>query len=197
MPYQIIQIIYWLSLSTWYGGVLFIAIAAPIIFRTVREANPVLPEVLSVNLEGAHANVLAGSIVANILSFLGNLQLICGGVLLAACIAQFFVIDLQDRNFIAAILRLCLIIAALAISAFDRLAIWPRLFRYRKEYLDHADDPEIAKPAKENFDREHHRSETLLSVIFFLLLGAVLFSANISPGGVSISREPAQTIHAQ
>ena len=33
-PFHIIQIIYWLSLSTWFGGVLFIAVAAPIVFRT-------------------------------------------------------------------------------------------------------------------------------------------------------------------
>ncbi len=50
--FQLIQIVFWLALSTWFGAVLFIAVAAPIIFRTVRESNPVLPMVLSVNLEG-------------------------------------------------------------------------------------------------------------------------------------------------
>ena len=196
MPYQIVQIIYWLALSTWFGGVLFIAIAAPIIFQTVRQANPVLPQVLSVNLDGQHGTVLAGSIVANLLSRLSILQIVCGGALLLTSIAQFFLIDLVDRNFIAAILRTSMILAALVIASFDRWAIWPRLYRYRQEYLDHADEPEIANPAKENFDREHHRSVTLLSAILFLLLGTILFSANISPGHLSINQPQSPASHA-
>lgn len=182
MPFQIVEIIYWLALSTWFGGVLFIAIAAPIIFKTVREANPVLPNVLSVNLDGQHGTLLAGTILANLLSRLAGVQIVCGAVLLLCSIAQFFLISLEDRNLAAAILRLCLIVVAMGIASFDRWIIWPKLFQYRQEYMDHADEPEIANPAKENFDREHHRSVTLLSAILFLLLGTILFSANISPG---------------
>jgi hypothetical protein len=193
MPFQIVQIIYWLTLSTWFGGVLFFAIAAPIIFQTVRDANPVLPHVLSVNLEAAHGNILAGSIIANLLAFFGKIQLFCGGILLATAIGQFFVIDLVDRNLVAAILRLSMIVAAAAIVVFDRLAVRPQLFRYRQEYLDKADEPEIAKAARDNFDREHHRSETLLMATFFLLLGTVLFSANISPAGISLTHPAAQS----
>ena len=58
--FQLVQIVYWLALATWFGGVLFVAIAAPAVFRTVRENNPVLPHVLSVNLEGQHGTLLAG-----------------------------------------------------------------------------------------------------------------------------------------
>ena len=36
-------------------------------FRTVRESNPLLPLVLSVNLDGQHGTLLAGSIVSNLL----------------------------------------------------------------------------------------------------------------------------------
>ena len=195
MPFQIVQIIYWLTLSTWFGGVLFFAIAAPIIFQTVREANPVLPLVLSVNLEAAHGNILAGSIITNLLAFFGKIQLFCGGILLLTSIGQLFVIDLADRNLVAAILRISMIAAATALALFDRLAVRPRLFQYRQEYLDKADEPDIAKVARENFDREHHRSETLLMAIFFLLLGTVLFSANISPAGVSLTHGPTPITH--
>ncbi|HWB53522.1 MAG TPA: DUF4149 domain-containing protein [Tepidisphaeraceae bacterium] len=195
MPFQIVQIIYWLALSTWFGGVLFIAIAAPIIFQTIRDANPVLPNVLSVNLDGQHGTVLAGSIVANLLARLSIVQLVCGGTLVLASVAQFFLINLVDRNFTAAVLRACMIAVALAIAVFDRVVVWPRLFRFRQEYLDHADEPDVANPAKDNFDREHHRSVTLLSAILFLLLGTILFSANISPGSSEV-REPAHTSHS-
>jgi len=76
------MILYWLALATWFGGVLFIALAAPIIFRTVREANPIMTSVLSVNLEGQHGTLLAGTIVANLLQRLMWLEMVCAGTLL-------------------------------------------------------------------------------------------------------------------
>ena len=45
---DIVMILWWMALSTWFGGVLFVAVAAPIIFRTVRDNDPLLPTVLSV-----------------------------------------------------------------------------------------------------------------------------------------------------
>ena len=76
--FQLVQIVYWLALATWFGGVLFVAMAVPAIFRTVGENNPVLPHVLSVNLEGQHGTLLSGSIVGSLLARLARVQLICG-----------------------------------------------------------------------------------------------------------------------
>src|SRR5688572_1490757 len=109
---HLIQILYWLALATWFGGVLFVAVAAPIIFRTVREANPVLPSVLSVNLEGQHGTLLAGSIVANLLNMLFRVELVAAAVLLVAMIAQLFFLDLSGPAVIFPILRGALFIAA-------------------------------------------------------------------------------------
>ncbi len=181
MLFQLVQIVYWLALATWFGGVLFIAVAAPIIFRTVREAKPLLPDVLSVNLENQHGTLLAGSIVGAILRRLAGLQVICGVVLLAAMGAQWGLIDLQASNFSAAMVR-----AALAVGATG-LALWewkwrsPRLWRYRQQYIENADDPQIANPAKEQFDRQHVRSQAALQWTLALLLGLILFSSAITP----------------
>ncbi len=181
--YQLIQIIYWISLATAFGGVLFIAIAAPVIFRVVREANPVLPSVLSVNLEGQHGTLLAGTIVSQLLGTLAWVELICGIGLTIAIIAQFFLIDLQGNNMVAMVIRLIMFVIAAGVVIYDRTMVWPRIQRFRQEYLDHADEPEIANPAKDQFDTEHRRSVTLLAIVLFLLLGMILFSANISPAG--------------
>src|SRR5215212_915368 len=110
--YQIVQIVYWLALATWFGGVLFVAMSAPIILRTVRENNPVLPHVLSVNLEGQHGTLLAGSIVGGILARLARLQLACAGVLLLALVAHFFVANMDGSNRTAAIIRTALLLLA-------------------------------------------------------------------------------------
>ena len=66
-----------------------------------------------------------------------------------------------------------------------------RLTKHRKDYIDHADEPEIANPAKELFDAEHHRSVTLMSIVLFLLLGVILFSGNITPPAHVVSAVPA------
>src|SRR5688572_32937345 len=108
--FQLVQIVYWLALATWFGGVLFVAMAAPVVFRTVRESNPVLPDVLSVNLEGQHGTLLAGSIVGNLLARLVQVELICGGIALVALIAHWFLIDLTGNNRVAAILRTVLFV---------------------------------------------------------------------------------------
>jgi hypothetical protein len=181
MEFQIVQIVYWLALSTWFGGVLFIALAAPIIFRTVRESNPVLPTVLSVNLEGQHGTLLAGSIVGNLLSRLVQIELVCGGVLLLAMIAQFFLIDLGSNNRLAMGLRVAMFIAAMALVLYDWRVLWPRIWKHRQEYIEHADEPDIANPAKDEFDELHRQSVSLLSIVLFLLLGMILFSGNIMP----------------
>src|SRR6478672_9772072 len=106
--YQFIQIAYWLALSTWFGGVLFVAVSWQVIFRTVREANPVLPTVLSVNLEGQHGTLLAGTIVADIIAMLTRIQLVCAAALLITIAIQ---LRLHSQDWSASIPRTALYLA--------------------------------------------------------------------------------------
>lgn len=175
--FQAVQIVYWLALSTWFGGVLFIAVAAPIIFRTVRDNNPILPGVLSVNLEGQHGTLLAGTIVANLLTGLRRIELACAAGLLVAIVVHWFLP--LNEDLIARFLRSILYLTAVGIVVYQWRVVWPRIERHRKEYIDHADDPDIANPAKDEFDRYHRESVTLLTIELALLLGIILFSAGI------------------
>jgi hypothetical protein len=195
LMFQIVQIIYWIALSVWFGSVMFIALAAPVIFRTVEENHPILTNVLSVNLEGQHSTLLAGTIVAKLIQRLLSVELICGGALLLVLIVQPFVIDLSrdpqnpmSNNIAAAILRDVLFLAAVGVVIYDWRVLWPRIAKYRAEYIDHADEPDIANPAKDEFDREQRRSLTLLAALAALLLGMILFSSNISPASSSTAQ---------
>lgn len=179
--FQFVQILYWLALSTWFGGVLFVAIAAPIIFRTVRESDPTLPTVLSVNLEGQHGTLLAGSIVANLLAVLVRIELACAAAMGVAIVVQWFLVEHTGAPLVSSVLRTALYLAAVAIAVYDWRVLSPRIWRYRDQYIENADNPEVANPAKEQFDRYHRESVTLLTVSLFLLLGIVLFSAGITP----------------
>src|SRR5262245_26526350 len=119
--FQLIQVLYWLGLSTWFGGVLFIAVAAPVIFRTIRDADPTLPKVLSVNLEKQHSTLLAGSIVANLLELLARVQLACAAVVFVTLGLQWFFINRSGYPLIAAILRTSMFFAAVGLVLYDWL----------------------------------------------------------------------------
>jgi hypothetical protein len=179
--FQLVQIVFWLALATWFGSVLFVAVAAPVVFRTIRDSNPILPHVLSVNLEGQHGTLLAGEIIGNILARLARLQLACAAALLLALLAQFFLADLAGENRTAAIIRTALYLAAAGLALYDAFALWPQVWKHRREFIDHADEPDIANPAKDRFDAGQRRSLTLLMAVQFLLLGVILFSGNITP----------------
>jgi hypothetical protein len=181
MPFQIVQIFYWLALSAWFGGVLFVMLAAQVVVRTAIQAKPILPNILAVNLENEHGTVLGGSIMGNLLAMLGVVQSICAAVVLVATVLQFFLIDLSGNNLTAMYIRIALLILAAAAGGYDRYVLWPRIIRYRDEFIAHADEPEIANPAKDHFDREQRNSLNLLMMLCCLLTGLVLFSANISP----------------
>ena len=62
----LVQIVYWLALSTWFGGVLFVALSAPVVFNTVRENNPILPTSSASTSRASTARCWPASIVGNL-----------------------------------------------------------------------------------------------------------------------------------
>jgi hypothetical protein len=196
MAFSLLQIVYWIALATWFGGVLFIAVAAPIIFRTVKESNPIIPSVLSVNLEGQHGNLLAGTIVANLISQLVRVEVICAGGLVVGLIGQWALSDVAGQNWLMPMLRTAMAVAAVALAVYDWRVLWPKINRYRDEYIDHADEPEVANPANDQFNHYQRESELLLRVRLALLLGLVLFSSNIAPRRIEIQMPAARAAAA-
>lgn len=183
--FDFVQIVYWLALSTWFGGVLFIALSAPVIFRTIRESDPTLPTVLSVNLEGQHSTLLGGTIMSNLVSMLLRIELGCAAAILVTLIAQW---ALHAQDWVMAFIRTALFVAAVILVIYDWRLIWPRIVRHRQEYIDHADEPEVANPARTQFNRYQRESLILLMAVVALLLGVIVFSTSISrPRGYIIT----------
>ena len=179
--FMLVQTVYWIALSVWFGGLLFVAIIWPIIFRTIAEADPTLPTVLSVNLEKSHGSLLAGNIVANILRLFSTIQLGCAAALLLMLLAQWGVMDLSQRNKLHAIIRAVLFIAAATIVLYERYAVWPKIMQHRQTYIDHADEPDIANPAKDQFDRYQGEEMRLLFFQIILLSLLMIFSGVVTP----------------
>ena len=180
MLLQIVLTVYWLALATWFGGVLFIAISAPVIFNTVRENGPILPTVLSVNLENQHATLLSNSIVSGLFNRLIRVEIACAAVLLLALVSQWALLHSIDSQRVGLIVRSVLYVVAVVLVMYNWRVLWPRINAHRERYIQHADEPDVANAAKDEFDRYHRDSINLLMLTLALLLGLVLFSANIS-----------------
>ncbi len=176
--FQFVQTLYWASLSTWFGSSVFVALAAPIIFRTVHDSDPTLPRVLSVNLDHQHSTLLAGEIVGNLLRMLTRVGLTCAVVVLCGLIAQIVLLPGTTSNHIRSALRGALFVAAVVITIYDWRVLSPKLNDARTKYIQHADEVDLANSLKDQFDRYHQESVSLLFALNLVLLGMILFSAN-------------------
>ena len=180
MGYELVQLLYWLALSTLFGSVLFVLLSAPAVFRTVRENNPILSHVLSVNMEGQHSTLLAGAVVTGLLQRLLRVEVVCGAMLLVTLIVQPFVIDLSSAGASSAGVRAVLFLAAAGVAFYDWQYVWPQVTASRAEYVDHADEPDVANPALDRFNAAQRLNLNLTAVVASLLLGMVLFSVTIN-----------------
>ena len=179
--FQLVLTLYWLALSLWFGGVLLVALVVPVIFRTVRDANPTLPHVLSVNLDKQHAELLAGEICAAMIRLLSVIQLACAAVLLLMLIAQWFLIPVGDtRHLVAGLLRSASFLAAVGLVLYDRYVVWPRALSARQEYIDHADEPDVANPARDRMLQYDRESARLLMLTVVCLSLMIAFSSNLT-----------------
>jgi hypothetical protein len=180
--FPLVQTIYWIALAVWFGSVLFVALAVPVVFQTVREADPTLPRVLSVNLDTQHASLLAGDIAAGLLRRLSAIQLTCAAVTLLMLLAQLLVINLSDRYAkFQALIRAACFVAAVGLLIYDRWFVWPRAWEARRQYLDDADNPDVANPALDRMERYGRESELLLRGVAVALSLLIACSGTISP----------------
>ncbi|QOV89980.1 hypothetical protein [Humisphaera borealis] len=179
MAFDIVQLIYWLLLSAWFGLVLFGAMASPAIFKTVQEADPTLPTVLSVNLDGQHGALLAMTINAQILTRLLWLQLVCAGGLLVSIAIQWFLAGRSEQAIFINALRSALLLAAIGLLIYGWRSVWPRMAEQRRTYIDNADDPEVALPARDQLTRLYRESEIVQLALATVLSALILFSTSM------------------
>ena len=172
----LIHILYWLALATWFGSAVFVVVAAPIVFRTIRDQDPTLPMVLSVNLEGQHSDLLAGSIVSNLLSALTRLAYLCAAVLAVTLLGEWVLVARGNLPWGLPLVRTALFLAALGLVLYDARVVRPKVEEARRTYVDNADEPDVANPAKDRFDHFGREALMVLQFLLFVLLGLVLFS---------------------
>jgi len=178
MLFELLMVIYWLATATWFGAVLFLVIAPAVILRTVRENNPILPHVLSVNLQGQHGTLLAGSIVAGLCKYIRPLEMTCMIALAITLGVQWAQgANLGSSITLPLLFRTMLFLMAGAFFIYDWRFVWPQVMRYLNTYIENADDPEVANPALDQFDRYSAEGQSMLRNTLIALLGLLVFSA--------------------
>ena len=75
--------------------------------------------------------------------------------------------------------RAIYIVAAVGLLLYQWRIVWPRMWKNRQEYIDHADEPDVANPALDRFERYQGELANVLIMLLAVLLGMVLFSAAI------------------
>src|SRR5262249_43056829 len=113
------------------------------------------------------------------------IELVCSAVLAVTIIGQWIILHPRAGELFAPILRSAMYLAATVFLIYDWRIVWPRMWKFRQEYLDNADNPDLANPALDQFDKYQTESVSILRNILFLLMGIVLFSANIARPGIT------------
>lgn len=176
-----VDAIYWLALSTWFGTVLLSVIAPPVILRTIREADPTLPRVLSVNLDQQHSVLLASNVIIEILKTLFRLQGVCALAFLPALVAKWFITDLLELRLLVPILVSALYVIAVGFHLYAWRVVVPKVIGHRAKFIEHADDPDVANAELDQFDKYSAEASGVIRNLLFTLLGMLLFSSAMLP----------------
>lgn len=175
----LVQGSYWLGLGVWLGGLVMLAVAAAITFKTSRAAGPVLlqPEYNTPELNGQAANILAGLIVGNVIQGLMVLQFICAGVVLVTMAIQHkTMMPMLKRRPKLNLARMVLLFVPMLALAASVGYIGPRMWQERQTMYNPELTVEARKEARVRFDGLHKLSERSVGAGAFCLLAAGLVS---------------------
>jgi hypothetical protein len=173
----LVDAIYWLALATWFAAALGSAIVPPVILRTIREADPTLPRVLSVNLDRQHATLLGGTVVSEIVAIMFRLEAVCALVFLPALVVKWFYVPRSFPLLLQPLIVTAIYIAAMAFLFYGWRVVWPRAVKHRAKYIDVADDVDKANAELDLFDRYNHEVDVVVRNMVFIVMGLLLFSA--------------------
>lgn len=182
---QIVLTLYWVALASWFGGALFGAIAAEVVFRVVRHADPTLPKILSVNIDGDHAALLSTEVITEIARVFGRIGAVAALVCLASLAYEAFAGPGASGGWIRLGVRGVLVIVAGFATVYLWRLVLPKLDSHRASYIEFADDPEKAGIHRDAFNRLMRELLNVIVMILVLLLGLIIFSAGA--GAVQIS----------
>ncbi len=164
---------WWLGMAAYFGGMLALAVAAPMVFRTTRTAHVSMPGITSPPLD--MANETGGEIFGNMLNAFAYVEVAALFLLLVGLLVR---LRRPTRGaHVLAVLYVLLGLTALADLGYVRPKVWTTRERVRELAATAPAVATFAPPEKQTFDQLHVLSERLGQVKFWLLLGMLVISA--------------------
>ncbi|MCC7147345.1 MAG: hypothetical protein IT443_12940 [Phycisphaeraceae bacterium] len=189
--FRLTQAAYWLSLGLWVGALVAVAIAAAVIFKTIRAHEPTIGIEPYRQLPERAGDILAGAAVGQTLRALAILQRGCAVVLVICVVLQcaFFADRLAGgaggwRN----VLRVGLLALPMMILMVDLWLVSPRIWTLRGAMYDPQRTPEARALFRVRFMFWHQTSERLVGSAAVLLVAATVassfaFHVGVEPAG--------------
>jgi hypothetical protein len=173
------DVIYWLALVLWAGGLLSTGVAAIATFATL--PDPQLGLSLAEFAEfdpSRHGHLAAGRVMEPVFTAIDFLQIVVGPLALVTLLVQLVAAP-GSWTRPANLVRAACIVAALALAAGHVALMAPRMNRNLHEYWNaaRAGDAAAAEVHHRAFDADHRVAEPLLMVRLFIVLVAVGASA--------------------
>lgn len=167
-------------MAGWFGSALFLILAHRTVFAVMRDQDPTLPKVLSVNIDGDHGVLLSIHLFTKLSRLMTALGIVCATMVACGLAGQIAFGERVGPRFIEWIVRTGLFLASVGVVIYDRLAVTPKLSSAIASYIDQADDPEATRENREKVIRNYHEATAVLGALACTLGGLILFSANIS-----------------
>ena len=196
MAYRLVQAFYWLCLGTWFGAIVMLIVAAPIVFATARGLEPTLHQPPYDQFPAQAADVLAGGTVGGMLVGLGVIQTVCAAGVLVCLGLQCMVWPARIAGGVRSplnLLRIGLLLGPMLLLAVDRLVITPQLGQYQQaSYTTGLAETERAE-ARKQFDHLHNLDVRVVSTAVVMLLLAFFASSLVLSGDAREMKE--HTVH--
>lgn len=177
--------LYYLALGLWLGLIASLAVVPAVTFREVREAKPVLRDgpYATPGLQDQHAEILAGNIVGHTVQFITYAGAICLITAALALAVRYVLIwcgspaKTTRRGLgLAGSIRAILLVALLALLAYQAAVVNPAIFEYREVMYDTQRPAAQREQARAAFDTYHEQSTTLGQTLLITLALAVTLS---------------------
>ncbi len=179
--FPLVQAIYWFGIAAWFGTAVAVLISINSIFRTIKEHDPTLPKVLSVNIDGDHATLLAIDLLVSLLKLLNLVAIFGGTLVMVGGVGQLFLAETGGPRRVELILRGMLLLCSVLLVIYGWRFTTPKLARGLKTYIDQADDPEARSKNRDQIIRCYRDAVVATGALACTLGGLILFSANIVP----------------
>jgi hypothetical protein len=169
---------YYLFLGIWLGAIVLLAAGAGIVFRVVREHQPVLGQrpYDDPAVADQGANILAGAVVGDMIQALGLIASLCAMGAVACAGLQLALLRDRMGAAWANVLRTGGILFAVGLLGYHALAIVPDIEQHRTAMYDPVVTEQQRMTARAQFQPLHEASERVVTGQALCLLVAILVS---------------------